>query len=472
MSRLESLVRRGQDTDLFRVNPLRYAATHGLQEEEAIDLFLHATRGGLFDMDWILVCASCGNVFNSFRSLERLDPHFVCDLCSMENEADLDDYIQVAFTVSPRVKDVVFHDPARLSPEELYFRYHRSEDVESLPIGQTIVEIFREWTVLVDYLSPGESKTVEFELVAGMGVSDVLNSASALYLVDPDADPRSTNVSLEVTDAGLRDMDREFEPFSLDFPTGSFRYPASARIPAGPISLTVHNVTARRCSAWVVNYRWIPEELPLLTFQPMLSAKRLLSTQTFRTLFRAETLPASEALQIRDLTYLFTDLTDSTAMYDAIGDANAYNLVRLHFETLVDAVRRNHGAVVKTIGDAVMATFPDPADAVTAAFDMLADLADFNRTTSSELILKIGIHRGRSIAVNLNDRVDYFGQSVNIAARVQGLAGAGEMTLSEDVYRYPGVEEALSAHEVMREPGIMKGVAEALPVYHVRPAAS
>lgn len=155
-------------------------------------------------------------------------------------------------------------------------------------------------------------------------------------------------------------------------------------------------------------------------------------------------------------------------MYDTVGDVNAYDLVRRHFDALVQAVSQNSGAVIKTIGDAVRATFVSPADGVRAALDMQSALAEFNKAVSAELALKIGMHRGRSIAVTLNDRIDYFGQTVNIAARVQQLAGAGDMVLSSEVYRQPEVADLLAGFDVTEESGIMKGVEEKIPVFRVR----
>jgi class 3 adenylate cyclase len=213
---------------------------------------------------------------------------------------------------------------------------------------------------------------------------------------------------------------------------------------------------------------------PLLPveFEPVLSAKRLLSTQTFRDLFRSERVAIDESLRLRDLTFLFTDLQGSTAMYDRIGDATAYNLVRLHFDALDSAVRENGGAIVKTIGDAVMATFPEPARAVAAALSMLERLDAYNRSASTALGLRVGLHRGAAIAVTLNDQVDYFGQSVNIAARVEGLANAGEVTLSEDVIRDPDVVAALGGRQLERVTGLMKGVSQEIAVYRTRAVPS
>ena len=101
----------------------------------------------------------------------------------------------------------------------------------------------------------------------------------------------------------------------------------------------------------------------------------------------------------------------------------AFDLVRAHFRVLNEIVAAEAGAVVKTIGDAVMATFPTPDRALAAALRMREAMRKLNAEHGSEdLLLKIGIHEGPCLAVTLNDRQDYFGQTVNIASRVQGLA--------------------------------------------------
>ena len=217
---------------------------------------------------------------------------------------------------------------------------------------------------------------------------------------------------------------------------------------------------------WMANFTGEPPRNGI-TFDPFLSGKRLLTTQTFRTLFRSETVSVNEGIAVKDITFLFTDLKGSTALYDHIGDPKAYFLVRQHFDTLGTAVNRHEGAIVKTIGDAVMAAFMTPLDAMRAALDMLREIQAFNRNISDKLVLKIGIHAGHSIVVTLNDRLDYFGQTVNIASRVQGLADAGEIYVSEDVYTFPGVREAIAHCTIAPEQVIVKGVSEKLQVYRI-----
>ena len=99
-------------------------------------------------------------------------------------------------------------------------------------------------------------------------------------------------------------------------------------------------------------------------------------------------------------------------------------------------MRDHDGAVVKTIGDAVMASFGDPANAVKAALAMQARIADH------ELVLKLGVHVGPSVVVNLNDRLDYFGSTVNMAARLQGQSQGGDIVLSRAVADDPAVPPA------------------------------
>ena len=499
VSKLEMLLRTGDDFDLFRVNPLRYADQQGIEEREAIDLFLHAVNVGLFDLDWLIVCGACSNVFNSFRKLESLDPHFTCTLCSNVNEADLDEFIQVTFTVSPDVRDIAFHHPESLSVEDLYFRYHFSADVRPLPSGLTVPETLQKWTKLLSYVEPGESVSVDLDLPPGMiGLWDVMNPIIAMFLATP-GHVGGTDLDLEVENGKLTELNgKELGPYKGELPEGQSLYMAGvesgadpdevddrgepdalrrtlafdiraiAEIPTGPVQVRVRNGGDNRASAWIVQYPPLPEEAAFVEFHTVLTAKKLLSNQTFRQLFRSETVPASEALQVKDLTYMFTDLKDSTLMYDTVGDVNAYDLVRRHFDALVQTVADHSGAVVKTIGDSIMATFVSTVDSVRAAIDIHKVLAEFSKAASTSLIVKIGIHRGRSLAVTLNDRIDYFGQDVNIASRIQQLAGAGEIVVSETVYLTPGIEELFDPERVSQEDGIMKGVADMIPVFRVR----
>ena len=237
----------------------------------------------------------------------------------------------------------------------------------------------------------------------------------------------------------------------------------------GRIVVTVDNRTASRASMLILG---VPPgfEKNHLVFEPFLSGKRLISLQTFRELFSSEVVQGTEGIGVRDITILFTDLKGSTALYERIGDLKAFSLVHQHFDKLGRVIGENSGAFVKTIGDAVMASFLTPLDAMKAALEMNREIIRFNRAfTSRDVILKVGIHRGPCIAVTLNDRLDYFGQTVNTAARVQRLAGAEEVYVTEEVLSFPGVKTLLKGSRVFGGKVRLKGIQDEVQVYKIVP---
>jgi class 3 adenylate cyclase len=248
---------------------------------------------------------------------------------------------------------------------------------------------------------------------------------------------------------------------------------ATANIAPGKVVFEVGNAGKLPVVFGILQLPTATSHRPKLQFTPSLSGKRLLMTQTFRDFFRSEVIGATEGIAVLDVTLVFTDLKGSTALYERIGDLNAYIQVQRHFQHLLDATVRHNGAVTKTIGDAVMAAFLTSADAVRAALDMREAVDQLNRDRPQrDFVLKIGVHRGASIAVTLNERLDYFGQTVNIAARVQNLADGDEICITEEVYGAPTVAEIIAPYPVAKSEAELKGVSKAMPVYHLARMAS
>ncbi len=110
-----------------------------------------------------------------------------------------------------------------------------------------------------------------------------------------------------------------------------------------------------------------------------------------------------------------------------------------------EVVKKYNGGIVKTIGDAVMAVFSNPKSALDSSMEMIDAFDKFNTEggTRDKIIIKVGIHSGPCIAVTLNDRIDYFGTVVNIAARVQGLSDGRDVMLSDRFFSESGAEKAL-----------------------------
>jgi class 3 adenylate cyclase len=346
------------------------------------------------------------------------------------------------------VRDITYHHPENLPVEEYYFKYHFSRTGHLGKDGPLFRDVLQSLLMKVFYLEPGESKTVEGSLDKGAYFGfDMINNLGFMIPLRGEPVGDQQQLTIRIKDDAHLTSHTDAAP--------------------GPVRFTITNETKNRASLMIICF---PENYKnsVLVFDPFLTGKSLFNNQTFRNLYPNATLGEKGGIGVKDLTLLFTDLKGSTAMYDRIGDLKAFSLVQQHFERLTKSIQANRGAVVKTIGDAVMASFDEPEDAVKAAASMLKEIEEFNiEQGSTEIILKIGIHRGTSIAVTLNDRLDYFGQSVNIAARVQGLAGAEEIYLTKNVYLSPGVKELLEEFYVTPETASLKGVQKAMQVYKV-----
>ena len=141
--------------------------------------------------------------------------------------------------------------------------------------------------------------------------------------------------------------------------------------------------------------------------------------------------------------------------------------MRDHFALLAAVVREHNGSVVKTIGDAVMAAFADPVDAVAAALAVQARLDGFNRGDGPAITIKLGVHCGPCIAVTLNDRLDYFGSTVNLAARLQSESAGGDIVLSAEVLADPRVRALLRGQTPVEESAALKGFGQRVAFYRL-----
>jgi len=450
VSRLESFIRSSDDYALYYVNPVKWAREKGISETEAIDLLLHATFHGLFQFHWQLMCPCCGDRVRNFKTLKALDSRFYCNFCQLETNAALDDFIEVSFSIAPAVKQISFHYPEKLPIDDYCFRF-RLHPGAQLPGYGVYTDLMKGHVRGMDYIAAGEKRTFEMDLPAGwVATHDFLNGAGfgSAIAGEKDAKTRVINVTFN---------GKAFSAFPAALCPGKF-------------AITVENQSS---SPMAFVLLFFTEAIPTdrLEFEPYLSGKQLLTTQTYHGLFRSDISPEMEGIGVKDITIVFTDLKSSTAMYDRVGDFKAFSLVRQHFHHLDGAINDHNGVLVKTIGDAIMAAYPSPEKALKSAVAMIREIGKFNQTLGGgeEIRLKVGLHRGHSIVVSLNDRLDYFGQTVNVAARVQGLADADEIYLTEEIFSVPAVQEYLAEFEVSSQFARLKGVKDECKVYHFKP---
>jgi class 3 adenylate cyclase len=179
------------------------------------------------------------------------------------------------------------------------------------------------------------------------------------------------------------------------------------------------------------------------------TAALVTSQQAFRDLFSSEVLAPGMELSVQQVCVLFSDLKGSTELYRRIGDAPSYRAVRDTFDLMRRLIGAHGGAVVKTIGDAVMAVFADSADGLAAA---LAIQSEAPEALPQALPIKLGLHWGPAIVVNANDVLDYFGQTVNLASRLRDESRGGDVVFSAALLEDARVANVLAERGATVEP--------------------
>ncbi len=434
------------DWHLLRINPLRFASQAGLQRRAALDYFVLGVKVGLFDFVWHTVCPWCGSVSGRCDSFEDLSTEpFFCLFCHAELPRTMDTEVETAFTINPEIKELKI-DPFR--NRKSYWRYFFSPNARvPRKLRQFLDKIVRGY----HSVAPDEVVTVQIPGEPG--------EQYRLLSLD-----RHSTLFLNLSEAGS-DCKTEVDLLPAGFSTQETCLPAGSAVHA-------RNLGQER-TGFLVLLNDEDEFHDVLLHNPVkpipyLTGKMLLNHQTFRDVFRMETLRADLKLDIRSVVLLFTDLKGSTQLYDRCGDSTAYQLIQEHFKELGAAVIHHRGAIVKTMGDAVMASFSSAEDGLAAALEMLERIDGLNQRlglADSDLGLNVGLHQGPTLAVNANDALDYFGQTVNVAARVQGLAQAGEIWFTEPLRRAVG--KAARGQKPTRRKVRLRGVDQETVVYRL-----
>jgi class 3 adenylate cyclase len=447
---LERMVRDAPDHALNRMNALDLAARAGIGEERVIAALLHAVGLGMLEMTWSVMCPSCAGVLSANKSLKTLDrAQYNCAFCAAGYETTLDNLVEVTFTVSPRVRKIAAHSPDELSAAEYYRQVFWSSAID-LPADIDMAKLLDEVTLEIVDLPPGERAILSLQVSEG-----------TLIVFDP-----VTHTAQFLDISGEEASERQ----NLSVIFNKVQVPVdSIAMRPGSLRVTLENRTDSRVlpAVWLANQAL--DDL-LKRRKPILTAKRLLTNQTFRDIYRTDTLAIGQRLKILSLTFLFSDLRGSTELYERVGDLTAFDLVNEHFRLLHEIIASERGAVVKTIGDAVMATFETPERAIAAAIRMREAMSDLGAERQHQSLgLKMGIHEGSCLAVTLNGQQDYFGQTVNIASRVQGLAASRSIVVTESVVENAHTRALLETNGLTstRRTVALSGVADKVSVYEI-----
>lgn len=372
VARLLEHLERAHDDELASMRPFELAERWGFDRLETLKTLLHAVKAGLADLSWHVVCPNCSGS-PGVAGLSEVKAKRHCESCGVEYGADFGESVELRFGVARAVRPV----------EDKLF-------CVGSPAHARVA--------CAQFSVPAGGRTVELEL------------RSESYTVRDLCGKRS--VALRPSVDGPSSVAVAFDERPLAFKPGRVRLDLPSLCASALVRIERESWKEKAAKATIVT-----------------------SLQDFRALFSSEVLAPGIEISVKNIALLFTDLKGSTAMYERVGDATAYAIVRDHFDYLFEIVARRKGAVVKTIGDAVMACFSSASDALEAALEMQERVGELNKRLAPKppVVLKIGVHQGPAIAINTSGVLDYFGTTANVAARVQNESVGGDIVVTGSV---------------------------------------
>ena len=402
-SALADIVRRGDDITVSQLRPYELADVWGLQRRSVLEACLVATRLGLLEFEWHLLCPLCRGAKARTPSLAGVEPQVHCETCNIDFEVNFDRAVEITFHPNPSIRNIVIGEFCIAGPR-----------VTPHVVAQQLIAAGEEREVSID-LERGRYRLRALQLAGGQHIASTAGASAAISV--------------------------------------------TAREGWSPDELIVRNEAILELQNGTAEEQLLILERLALSDQAVTGAE-VTALQRFRDLFATEALRPGERISVGSLTVVFTDLYGSTQLYNEIGDATAFGLVMTHFDVLKEAIASLDGTLIKTMGDAVMAVFPRPLNAVQAILRAQAALAT-SADERGRFQLKAGIHFGPCIAVTMNGRLDYFGSTVNIASRLEKFSQGDDIVISDAIYNDEEVSSLLendrSTFQVERIDATLKG---------------
>jgi serine/threonine protein kinase/class 3 adenylate cyclase len=397
VERLGEYLACGSAQEVARIRPLALAERLGLDPDQMVAACLHGAREGLLALHWDLLCPVCRISCQVTDTLRAIAEHAHCAACHLDFQLDFARSIELIFRVHPEI---------------------RAADLGTYCIGGPAHSPHVPAQVRV---APGERIELELELSEGS------------YRIRGPQLPWTVDIPVRGS-TGLRQWELALSP---------------GQIPAGPAGLRAGGQVLVLTNGYdrelVVRVERVASRNDALT------AARAASLALFRELFPNEVLAPGQLATVSTVTFLVTalDPAQADALYQDLGDARAFGVIHEHFRRLGDAIRQGGGAVVKTQGEGLVASFSDVTAAVRTALELQEHLAADEATRS--LRLRIGVHRGPALATTVNDQLDYFGTTARQAARTLDFARAGELVLTQTVAADPEVAALLGGRQIATE---------------------
>jgi class 3 adenylate cyclase len=419
VDKLENFLKNSSDLEVTRIRPFELAYQWGHDPMELLRIFLYAAKAGVLDLIWHVLCPNCRAATQEVSKFYELRPDSHCSTCQIRFDSDFSKSVEALFSV---------HSSIRVAHKAIYC------------IG-----------------GPANMPQIQ-----------------AQFRIQPQA-KRDEKVTFENGKVRIRSY--HFKNIIYRLISNDAESPAHITVHATPEGLAVDDTKLKAGTVEIHFINDLDDEILIVIehetyLRYTATAAQVITLQEFRDLFPSVTLSPGIQIAFSDLVLLFTDLRSSTAMYETVGDSMAFEFVQNHFKFITGIVRKYNGGIVKTMGDAVMASFINPKDAFQAALDIQLEWNPFieNENSNANVRLKIGLHKGTAYAVNENENQDYFGSMVNEASRIESKSNGGDIVFSKDIFEDPGVKFILSQRGLSPETFTtqLKGLVEDRTLYRVQ----
>lgn len=374
--------------EVARMRPLALAQHFGLDADKVVTAFLQAAREGLLVLLWDILCPVCRIPSEIRDTLRALEAHGRCVACNLDFELDFAHSVELVFRAHPEIR-----------PSELATYCVGGPAQSPHVVAQVRV-------------ASGERLELDLELGEGMYRLRGPQLAFALtFRVGPGAATARWDISLS------RGLDPDL--------------PRSLR-PGRQLLALVNDSTQEL----LVRLERAAPRADALT------AARAAALALFRELFPREILAPGQLVSVAAVTLLLAQVDGADALYGELGDLRAAGLLYDHFRRLEERVRGDGGAVVKTVGEGVLAVFTEPVAAVRVALDLPALLPPGE--AGQALRPQAAVHRGAAVVATVGDHLDYLGGTVTQALQWVAQAQSGELVLSPVVAADPQVAALLA----------------------------
>ena len=288
VERLVRLVAEADDLTVDKLRPYALADTWGIPRRQVLELALYATRVGLLDFRWELLCPMCRSARATARSLADTTKEVHCDTCHISYQANFERSVELTFRPNPAIRPI-------------------EEGVEFCYAGP----VAAPHILVQQLLAPGEERTVRPRLDPGYYQIETLGlDGHTIWHATPRGDGDVT-VLAEGETLVVQDQSVDLQPV-----------------------IHLHNHTTTEQLFIVERSSWSNQAV---------TAAEVIVLQRFRDLFSQEALRPGEQIFVGTQTIVFTDLRGSTQMYRTIGDAPAFGIVMDHFTVLRQAIDEEGG---------------------------------------------------------------------------------------------------------------------------------